>query len=107
MKEKISELLQPIENKPFILVAPATTWTTKHWNKDNWRKVVDAIKDKCTLVFTGGACDNDLISYISQGQFLNLAGKTSIKDLIELNKVIGFCCFLLKFNRLIVFFKFF
>lgn len=84
-KAKIDDLIKDIDkSKPLVIIAPATTRKLKHWNKDNWRKVVDAIKDKCTLVFTGGACDNELISYISQGKFLSLAGKTSIKDLIEL-----------------------
>ena len=83
-KEKISELLQPIENKPFILVAPATTWTTKHWNKDNWKTLIPKLSEKYTLVFTGTEKDKELISYISEDKYLNLAGKTNLEELQEL-----------------------
>ena len=84
-KLKVDELLKDVDkSKPIVVIAPATTRKLKHWNKDNWRTVVNSIKDKCTLVFSGGACDNELISYISGDNFLNLAGKTGIKDLIEL-----------------------
>lgn len=83
-KEKISELLKPIENKPFILVAPATTWTTKHWNKDNWKTLIPKLSKKYTLVFTGTEKDKELISYISEDKYLNLAGKTNLEELQEL-----------------------
>lgn len=83
-KEKISELLQPIENKPFILVAPATTWTTKHWNKDNWKTLIPKLSEKYTLVFTGTEKDKELIFYISEDKYLNLAGKTNLEELQEL-----------------------
>lgn len=84
-KIKVDELLKNIDkSKPMVVIAPATTRKLKHWNKENWRKVVDAISDKCSLVFTGGEGDNDLIAYISENKFLNLAGKTNIKDLIEI-----------------------
>ena len=83
-KEKISELLQPIENKPFVLVAPATTWTTKHWNKDNWKTLIPKLSEKYTLVFTGTEKDKELISYISEDKYLNLAGKTNLEELQEL-----------------------
>lgn len=84
-KDHIDKLLKNVDkSKPLVIIAPATTRKLKHWNKDNWKTVVDAIKDKCSLVFTGGGSDNELISYISEDKFLNLAGKTNIMDLIEL-----------------------
>ena len=82
--EKIDKLLSNFDAKPLVVIAPATTWVNKHWNKDNWKKVVENIAEKCNLVFTGGPCDNDLIEYISGGKYLNLAGKTDISELIEL-----------------------
>lgn len=81
-KAKVDELLKGIK-KPLVVIAPATTWANKHWNKDNWKKVVHGIKDKCDIIFTGGPKDNDLISYISGGEFLSLAGKTNIPELAE------------------------
>lgn len=85
IKEYVDLLLKDIDkSKPLVIIAPATTWRLKHWNKDNWKKVVDAIKDKCTIVFSGTNADKDLISYIGENKFLSLAGKTGIKELIEL-----------------------
>lgn len=84
-KCKVDELLKDIDHsKPTVVIAPATTRKLKHWNKDNWKEVVNAIKDDCNLVFTGGNGDKELISYISENKYLNLAGKTNIRDLIEI-----------------------
>ena len=72
------------KEKPLAVIAPATTWANKHWNKDHWKAVVENISDKFNLVFTGGPNDNELIEYISGGKYLNLAGKTDIMELMEL-----------------------
>lgn len=83
--EKIDAVLSGFDkSKPLVVIAPATTWGNKHWNKDNWRMVVKNISGKCNLVFTGGANDGRLIEYISGGAHTNLAGKTNIIELIEL-----------------------
>lgn len=84
-KAKINELTKDLDkSKPLVVIAPATTWKLKHWDKDNWKTLVDAVKDKCSLVFTGTENDKELISYIGGDNHLNLAGKTGIKDLMEL-----------------------
>ena len=83
--EKVNDLLKNLDTtKPMVVISPATTWKLKHWNKDNWKKVVENIKDKCSLVFTGTDADKELISYIGGDNFINLAGKTNILDLIEI-----------------------
>ncbi len=82
---KVDQLLKNVDkSKPMVVISPATTWRLKHWNKDNWKTLVNAIKDKCSLVFTGMESDKELISYIGGNNFINLAGKTNIKDLIEI-----------------------
>ncbi len=81
---KVDALLTNIDkNKQTVVISPATTWGNKHWNRDNWREVVDYLSDKVNLIFTGGPGDNELIEYISQGKGLNLAGKTDILELAE------------------------
>lgn len=83
--QKIDELLANTDkSKPLVVIAPATTWGNKHWDKDNWKTVVNNIADKCNIIFTGGPNDNELINYISDGRFINLAGKTNILELMEL-----------------------
>lgn len=83
--EKLDTLLAKIDKtKPLVVICPATTWDNKHWNKDYWKEVVNSIKDKYSIVFTGTKNDIELIEYINEGRFLNLAGETNLKDLIEL-----------------------
>lgn len=81
----VDELLENVDKtKPMVIISPATTRRLKHWNKDNWRVLVEKIKDKYSLVFTGTDTDRELISYIGGDNFINLAGKTKVKDLIEI-----------------------
>ena len=81
---KIDELLKNLDKtKPVIAIAPATTWTPKHWNKDNWKNLIEKLEQDYTLIFTGTPADNELIEYISQNKHLNIAGKTSVLELAE------------------------
>ena len=86
--KKVDELLIEFDkDKPILVFAPATTWVNKHWDKDNWRALLEKIeKDKFNIAFVGTKKDNDLISYISQGKYLNLAGKTNLLELLEVFK---------------------
>ena len=86
--QKVNELLKDLlkdldKSKQTVVISPATTWGNKHWNKDNWREVVNYLDEKVNLIFTGGPNDNTLIEYISQGKGLNLAGKTNLLELAE------------------------
>lgn len=82
--EHVDKLLEGLDKKkPLVVIAPATTWSNKHWNKDNWKIVVENIANTCNVVFTGGPNDNELIEYISGGKYINLAGKTDIIELME------------------------
>lgn len=82
-KQKINELLIYDETKPIIVAAPATTWVTKHWNKDNWRELLLRLKQDYNIVLTGTDSDKDLLSYIDDG-YINLCGKTNLEQLQEL-----------------------
>lgn len=89
-KNKIDELTKEIDKaKPMVVISPATTWKNKHWAVQNWAEVIDEIKDKCNLVFTGTASDTSLIEEIlskttTKFNYLNLVGKTNVEELIEL-----------------------
>lgn len=84
-KVKIKNILKNLDNsKQTIIIAPSTTWIGKHWNKDYWKELINLIKSDYNLIFTGGKNDNDLISYISDGNGMNLSGKTNITELCEL-----------------------
>lgn len=84
-KEKIDKLLIDInKTKPIVIISPATTRHLKFWHNDNWHKLIDGIKDKCNLVFTATENDRELIDEIGGNKFINLTGKTTLTDLIEL-----------------------
>lgn len=83
--KKIDLLLQDVNSeKPLLVVAPATTWVPKHWNKEKWKELLKKLEDDFSIVFTGMPNDNELIEYISEGKHLNLAGKTNVLELAEL-----------------------
>ena len=82
--EKVDELLSKIDKtKPIVVISPATTWVNKHWNKNNWKIVVEELSKTCNIVFTGGPKDVELINYIGSDNGINLAGKTSVFELME------------------------
>ena len=83
-KNKINELLKTIDKeKPIIIASPATTWVTKHWNKDNWKDLLLKLKDDYNIILTGTEKDKELLSYINNG-YLNLCGQTNLEELQEL-----------------------
>ena len=84
-KEKIQKTLTRLNpNKKTIIIAPATTWTPKHWQKDNWKQLIEQLQDNYNLIFTGMPTDNELIAYIGGNQHINIAGKTNLEELQEL-----------------------
>ena len=79
----VDELLKGIDGgKKTIVIAPATTWKNKHWNVQNWKSLVEQLKDKYNLVFTGTDKDLELIDRIG-AHGLNIAGKTNLASLLE------------------------
>lgn len=81
---KVDNMMAGVDKtKPIIAIAPATTWVTKHWNKDNWHELIKKIEKDYTIIFTGTGKDIELINYISEGKHLNIAGKTNILELAE------------------------
>lgn len=89
-KDKIDELLKHADKtKPFVVIAPSTTWANKHWDERNWAKLIDAISSKSGIIFTGTPSDEQLIERIldktrNNLTFINLVGKTNLDELREL-----------------------
>lgn len=83
-KTRVTELLKDLDlSKKIIVIAPATTWTNKHWNIENWKSLVDNLSDNANIVFTGTEQDNKLIEKINNNNYINLAGRTNLMELIE------------------------
>lgn len=83
-KQKTDDLLSGSDkNKKTIIAAPATTWVTKHWKKENWKELLSLLKDDYNIVLTGTSNDKELLSYIDNN-YINLCGKTNLEELQEL-----------------------
>lgn len=81
---KINDLLKDVDkSKPTVVIAPTTTWKGKHWDKDLWKNLVKNLENKYSLLFVGTKKDEDYIKYIGGDENSNLAGKTNLKELIE------------------------
>jgi len=88
IKVKISEKLKNIDpKKPVVVVSPATTWQNKHWQESYWSEVLDFLKDKANIIFTGTSADLELIGRITANsditEALILAGETNLEELAE------------------------
>ncbi|OGI04248.1 MAG: lipopolysaccharide heptosyltransferase II [Candidatus Melainabacteria bacterium GWF2_37_15] len=87
IKSKVSSLFASLE-KEIVIFSPATIWSTKHWLENYWAELLDKLVEKYNVVFIGSANDNELIqritSHAKTDNYLNLAGKTSLLELIEI-----------------------
>ena len=82
---KIDNIMKDINtSKPIIAIAPATTWASKHWNKDNWKQLVKRLEKDYTIILTGTTSEQNLIKYISENKHYDISGKTNIIELAEL-----------------------
>lgn len=87
-KKKIDLILEP-ESEEIIAINPFTTWTSKDWPRKRFAELADRLKQKldCKIVITGGPGDVEGVQEICSmmdKKSLNLAGKTSIRELAEL-----------------------
>ena len=90
--KEITKSLLPHGEKPVVAFAPATTWRNKHLPLDFWLEVVNYLKDKANIIFTGSIKDTNLINNIIENadnkDLKNLAGET---NLIELKELFSHC----------------
>lgn len=89
IKERINLLLKDINPVlPLIGIIPATTWASKFWKEEYWQQLLQQLTGKANIIFTGIEKDNPLINRITEKlpseSYINLVGKTTLFDLIEL-----------------------
>lgn len=90
IKIYVDELIKDLDKtKPNVILAPATTWKNKHWDERNWAELIDAIHEKCNLIFTGMPDNWGLMARIlnyckNDVKYKNLIGKTNVEELREL-----------------------
>ncbi len=73
-------------DKKVIVISPATTWKNKHWDEKCWIQVLEFLKNRANIIFTGTKQDMQLIERISEGlpNKIILAGKTNLTELAEI-----------------------
>lgn len=69
-----------------VALNPSTSWVTKCWPPDHFSSLADLLitKLKAKVILLGAASDQPLVHKImqnSQGDIINLAGKTNLKEL--------------------------
>ncbi len=72
------------ENKQTIIISAGARNENKRWATANWRALIDRIKDKYNLVFTGSIIDKPFVKEIGGDGYLNLCGETRVESFIEL-----------------------
>lgn len=83
----VDKLLRPLKKMPTIVIAPATTWETKHWNNKYWTDLIKAFQNRANIVITATSADAELIDDIlfdcERTNIHNLTGKTNLLELAE------------------------
>ncbi len=93
-KIKINKLIHRSSpgTNPLIAINPMARWKTKLWQTESFAALADRLCDElsCQIVFTGSMEDKAIIEAISKmmkANPVNLAGKTSLKELACLYSV--------------------
>jgi len=88
-RRKIEKILAGygISNSDILIgINPGTTWETKQWQLERFTQVIDAIlkKYKVRVVLTGSSTEKELgdrIQELTSKEFVNLIGKTNLRQL--------------------------
>ena len=91
-KDHVSRLLKDTgieKDQRLVAINPMARWETKLWRPERFAQVADRLlkTDHVKVVFTGGAADRDAIDAIlamMKAPAVNLAGRTSLKELAAL-----------------------
>lgn len=94
---KLRQVQNSGQCREIILIAPGSVWATKRWKKEKFVQVVSSLSQKYVVCLIGGFDEIELCSSI-EGDLhrinpqtidtcLNLAGKTTFKDLLSIMKI--------------------
>jgi len=72
------------KDKKIVLISAGAHNENKRWSVPNWKALIDRIKTKYNLVFTGSIIDKPFVKEIGGEVFLNLCGETRVESFIEL-----------------------
>lgn len=86
---KVDFLLQEKKIKDkYVVIAPGSVWKTKKWGKESFTSLINLLEESgLTCILVGSKVDLDDCKYIEENtNAINLAGHTTIKELIYLIK---------------------
>lgn len=88
---EIKEIIENLDkSRKTVVFAPATTWENKHWTVEAWKELIKEFKENYNLIVTASSKEKPLIDEILNGvdcgNIINLAGKTSLSDLVYVYK---------------------
>lgn len=80
-----------IENTKYAVIALATQWESKNYPTENWAKIIKYINEKNLKVIIVGSSNDkkyikELNKYIDKNKYVDLIGKTTLKELINIIK---------------------
>ena len=74
------------KDKKTIIIAAGARNENKRWSPNNWKTLIDRIKDKYNLVFTGSIIDKPFVKEIGGEAYLNLTGETRVESFFDVVK---------------------
>ncbi len=90
--QNIKNIMNSLDkSKKNIVLAPATTWKNKHWNVQGWANIIKEFQQDCHIILTASEKEkfltDKILSYTKNpANIINLAGKTSLADLVYIYK---------------------
>ena len=79
--DKTFELLD--KEKKTVIISAGAMNENKRWSSANWKVLIEKIKDKYNLIFTGSIIDKPFVKEIGGEGFLNMCGETRVESFID------------------------
>lgn len=78
---RASKLLEPLQDKPYLVIFPGASIAERRWGADRFREVARLLAGKgLQIVVVGSSVDQHDATIISENLGVNLAGTTSIAE---------------------------
>lgn len=81
LQEKHGAKVAPYQNKPYVVMAPASVWFTKQWEEAKYHQLVARLSTKVQVLLVGGPADKELCERVKgDSSALNLCGQLGLLD---------------------------
>jgi len=81
VKSRAHNLLEPLQNKPYLVIFPGASIAERRWGAEKYREVARLLAGTgLPIVVVGGSVDQQDAAIITENLGVNLAGKTSLAE---------------------------